>query len=121
MLAGDDEYVREATDQLADISESLSTDREELAAALATLGDALADIQDFVVDHREALTETVADLADITRTVVDRRDSVAEALDVAPLAVENAYRLYDPDSGTLQSRVTPLEYLPLPTMTGGWR
>ncbi|TLW90875.1 MCE family protein [Saccharomonospora piscinae] len=121
MLAGNDGAVREATGQLANVSDLLAADREELSAALATLGDALADLQSFVTDHREALTTGITDLADITDVVVDQRASLAEALDIAPVAAENAYRTFDPDSGTLQSRANPLEFLPLVTATGGDR
>src|SRR5690606_41893557 len=113
MLAGNDKQVREATEQLARVSDTLAADREELSAALATLGDALADVQSFVADNRAALKSNVDKLAELTRLVVDRRASLAEALDVAPIAAENAYNDYDPDSGTLQGRITPLEYLPL--------
>lgn len=121
MLAGNDKQVREATEQLARVSDTLAADREELSAALATLGDALADVQSFVADNRAALKSNVDKLAELTRLVVDRRASLAEALDVAPIAAENAYNVYDPDSGTLQGRITPLEYLPLVSASGGGR
>ncbi|EID53306.1 MCE family protein [Saccharomonospora xinjiangensis] len=112
MLAGNDAQVREATGRLADVADLLAEDKEELSAALAALGDALADLQEFVADHREALKSNVDDLADLTQLVVERRASLAEALDVAPTAAENAYNTFDPDSGTLQGRINPLEYIP---------
>ncbi|WP_007024658.1 MCE family protein [Saccharomonospora iraqiensis] len=122
MLAGNDDRVREATEQLSEVWRTLSADRDELGAALDTLGTALADVQDFVADHRAALTGNVDKLARTTQLLVDRRESVSEALDTVPTAVENAYHAYDPDSGTLQGRVNLLEYtddLPLPVITGG--
>lgn len=121
MLARNDTEVREATEQLATVSDILASDREELSAALAALGDALADVQSFIADHRAALKSDVDQLADLTQLVVDRRASLAEALDVAPIAAENAYRAYDPDSGTIQGRINPLEYLPLLPDSGGDR
>ncbi|WP_028661774.1 MCE family protein [Saccharomonospora saliphila] len=123
VLAGNDERVREATEQLSEVWRSLSADRDELSAALDTLGTALADIQGFVRDHRAALAENVDKLAHTTGQLVEHRESVAEALDVAPLAVENAYNTFDPRSGTMQGRTNVLEYLgedlPLPLITGG--
>nr|WP_040918562.1 MCE family protein [Saccharomonospora glauca] len=114
MLAGNDTRVREATEQLASVTETLAADKEELSAALNLLGDALADLQEFVADNRAAFKSSVDDLADITQLVVERRASLAEALDIAPAAAENAYNAFDPRSGTLQGRVTPLEYLEEP-------
>ncbi len=43
-------------------------------------------------------------LARTTQLLVDNRASVAEALDVAPLAVTNVVKAFDPESGTLQGR-----------------
>jgi len=41
---------------------------------------------------------------------VDNRASLAEALDVAPLAVTNVVQAYDPKTGTLRGRGLLLEY-----------
>ncbi len=50
-------------------------------------------------------------LARTTQLLVNRRASVAEALDVAPLAVTNVVNAFDPASQTLQGRTNLLEYL----------
>ncbi|HWM03498.1 MAG TPA: ABC transporter substrate-binding protein, partial [Actinophytocola sp.] len=88
-----------------------AADRDELSTALGTLGTALADIQGFIRDNRAAIKSNVDKLARTTQQLVDHRASVAEALDVAPLAVTNVVDAFDPASGTLQGRTNLLEYL----------
>jgi phospholipid/cholesterol/gamma-HCH transport system substrate-binding protein len=132
MLAGNDRQVASANQQLAQLTRTLAADRDELAAALAALGVALADIQDFVRDNRTALQSNVDKLAAITQQLANHRASLAEALDVAPLATSNVLSSFDPASETLQGRVNLLEYLvptplaaaaqpavPLPLVPGG--
>ncbi|PXY27074.1 MCE family protein [Prauserella muralis] len=118
MLAGNDSRVRQATDQLARVWQTLSADRDELSAALRTLGTALGEIQAFIRDNRAAVKSNVDKLAGTTQLLTDQRASLAEALDAAPLAADNVLRAFDPDSGTLQGRTNLLEYLPVPA-TGG--
>ncbi|RBM24394.1 ABC transporter substrate-binding protein [Prauserella sp. PE36] len=118
VLAGNDGQVRQVTGQLAQVWETLSADREELSAALHTLGVALGEIQGFIRDNRAALQSNVGKLAETTQLLVNHRAELAEALDGVPLAVENAYNTFDPRSQTLQGRANLFEYLPLPR-TGG--
>ncbi|WP_199430383.1 MCE family protein [Qaidamihabitans albus] len=122
MLAGNDGQVREANQQLARVWRTLSADREELSAALHTLGRALGEIQAFVRDNRAAIAANVDKLAETTQVLVDNQAALAETLDIAPLAATNVLGAFDPDSGTLQGRANLLEYLPLPrTDSGGER
>ena len=114
MLAGNDRQVAGVNQQLAQISRTLAADRDELAGALAELGPALADIQAFIAENRAAIESNVDKLAAITQLLVDQRASLAEALDVAPLAATNVLGAFDPASGTLQGRSNLLEYLAPP-------
>jgi phospholipid/cholesterol/gamma-HCH transport system substrate-binding protein len=125
MLATNDKQVLDVNAQLAQVSDTLASDREELTTALATLGDALANIQAFIRDNRTAIKSNVDKLARTTQQLVDNRASVAEALDLAPLAATNLTQAWDPVSGTLQGRGLLLEYakesgpaLPLPITDG---
>jgi phospholipid/cholesterol/gamma-HCH transport system substrate-binding protein len=125
MLATNDKQVLDVNAQLAQVSDTLASDREELTTALATLGTALADIQAFIRDNRHAIKSNVDKLARTTQQLVDSRASVAEALDLAPLAATNLTQAWDPVSGTLQGRGLLLEYaegaglaLPLPITDG---
>jgi virulence factor Mce-like protein len=112
MLARNDDHVRGVNTQLDQVWRTLSTDREELTSALSTLATALADIQGFIKDNRLAIKSNVDKLASTTQLLVDNRASLAEALDVAPLAVTNALQAFDPASNSLQGRGMPLDYAP---------
>jgi phospholipid/cholesterol/gamma-HCH transport system substrate-binding protein len=114
MLAGNDKQVAEVNRQLAKLWQTLAADRGELSGSLRTLGAALGDIQGFIKDNRAAIKSNVDKLAQTTQVLVDRRDSLAETLDVAPLAVTNVLNAFDPASESLQGRSNLLEYLPLP-------
>jgi phospholipid/cholesterol/gamma-HCH transport system substrate-binding protein len=125
MLATNDKQVQDVNSQLAQVSQTLAADRDDLGAALATLADALADIQGFIKDNRLSIKSNVDKLARTTQLLVDNRASLAEALDVAPLAVTNVVQAWDPKSGTLQGRGLLLEYtadsppaLPVPITDG---
>lgn len=111
MLATNDDAVRGVNTQLDQVWRTLSADRDELSAALGTLASALADIQAFIRDNRTAIKSNVDKLARTTQQLVDNRASIAEALDVAPIAATNVLNAFDPATGTLQGRGLLLEYL----------
>ena len=121
MLAGNDQQVASVTTQLDQVWRTLAADRDELSGALRTLGGALGDIQSFINDNRAAIKSNVDKLAQTTQVLVDRRASLAEALDVAPLAVTNVLNAFDPASETLQGRADLLEYFPLPIAGTAYR
>ncbi|WP_216213159.1 MCE family protein [Amycolatopsis aidingensis] len=112
MLAGNDDQVVEFARQLADISAFLSGERTELGAAVSELATALESVRGFIKDNRGHLKSNVDKLVEITKVLVDQRDSLAEALDTAPNAVENFYQGYNPQRRTLDSRTLLLEWWP---------
>ena len=114
MLATNDDQVRGVNTQLDQVWRTLAADRDELSTALGTLASALADIQAFIRDNRTAIKSNVDKLARTTQQLVDNRASIAEALDVAPIAVTNVLNAFDPATGTLQGRGLLLEYLAAP-------
>jgi hypothetical protein len=57
-----------------------------------------------VQDNTELLTTNVDRLADITLVLVQQRRALGEVLDVAPAALSNLARAYNPDYGTLDTR-----------------
>lgn len=127
MLAGNDRQILSVNTQLDQVWRTLSADRDELSTALRTLASALADIQAFIRDNRAAIESNVDKLAETTQLLVNNRASLAETLDVAPLAVTNTLNAFDPGSGTLQGRANILEWLvdqpplPVPITDGGTR
>lgn len=104
MLATNDAEVRLAEEQLAEVTAFLAADREDLAAALRELATALEQVSAFIADNRERIASNVDSLAELTQILVDQRQSLAETLDVLPLAATNLENAFDPSIGTFSGR-----------------
>ncbi|KOU47683.1 MCE family protein [Streptomyces sp. WM6378] len=104
MLKNKDGAVRDAQNQLADVTSFFADNKDNLAGALKELGTALGNVKTFIQDNRGSLKAEVDKLAPLTQILVDQRASLAEALDTAPLAAGNALNAYDPAHRTLDGR-----------------
>jgi hypothetical protein len=94
----------------------LANDRQALAGALSQLSTALGQVQSFIANNRSLITSNVTKLASITKILVNERASLAQAVNYAPLAVDNVLGAYDPLHQTLNGRGNLLE---LETKQGG--
>jgi virulence factor Mce-like protein len=103
-LANSDGQVRKFENQLADVSGFLAGQRDSLAATVKQLGTALTLVSDFIAKNRDRIKSNVDKLASVTRVLVQQRSSLAEALDIAPLALGNVVNAYNASSGTLDAR-----------------
>jgi virulence factor Mce-like protein len=103
-LAASDQQVRQFSQQLADVSKFLASERGNLAQAVQQLSTALESVQQFIKDNRARLKSNVDKLATITQVLVEQRAALAEVLDVAPLALSNVVNTYNASSGTLDAR-----------------
>jgi phospholipid/cholesterol/gamma-HCH transport system substrate-binding protein len=103
-LDQENSQVQLAQQQLSDVFGFLSGDRTELAGALDELATALGQVKSFIADNRGLLTSNVTKLASITKILVNERKSLAQAIDVLPLAADNVIGAYDPQSHTLDGR-----------------
>ncbi|MCQ4211131.1 MCE family protein [Streptomyces longispororuber] len=104
MLKEKDGGVRTAQENLDDVTSFFADNRDDLAGALRELGTALGQVKKFIKDNRGELKKNVDRLVPITQTLVTQRASLAEALDVAPLAAGNVVNAYDPRTRTLDGR-----------------
>jgi phospholipid/cholesterol/gamma-HCH transport system substrate-binding protein len=104
MLKANDGQVREAEQQLADVSGFLASDRQDLGAALHELSIALGQVQGFIANNRGLIKSNVTKLASITSLLVDEKASLAEALNDIPLAADNVVNAYDTTNHTLDGR-----------------
>jgi virulence factor Mce-like protein len=103
-MRANDAQIRRFTGNLNGVSAQLAGEKEELSAALNTLGPTLRNVRRFIKDNRGRLATDVRQLAQITGVLVKEKDAFAELLVQAPLAVNNLARAYDPISGTIHSR-----------------
>lgn len=119
LLKNNDAQVRAAEQQLAQVSGFLAADRQDLAAALNQLATALGQVQSFIGDNRAHIKSNVDKLATITRILVGQRASLAESLDVFPLAADNLLNAFDPTNHTLDGRADLNELDPPLPLSGG--
>ncbi len=104
MLKNNDGQVRLAESQLAQVSAFLASDRRDMAAAISDLSVALNRVKGFIGGNRTLIDSNVSKLAAITSVLVHERASLAEALDVAPLAADNLVHAYNVTTHTLVGR-----------------
>ncbi len=104
MLKNNDGQVRLAESQLAQVSAFLASDRRDMAAAISDLSVALNRVKGFIGGNRTLIESNVSKLAAITSLLVRERASLAEALDVAPLAADNLVHAYNATTRTLVGR-----------------
>ncbi|MFD4259875.1 MCE family protein [Streptomyces sp. NPDC058534] len=127
MLKNKDTDVRTAQERLDEVVSFFADNKDDLTGALEELGKALGQVKTFIEDNRGELKKNVDRLVPITRTLVEQRASLAEALDVAPLAAGNVVNAYNPDTRTLDGRANlneisiggPLLPLPVAGATDG--
>jgi phospholipid/cholesterol/gamma-HCH transport system substrate-binding protein len=104
MLKHNNGQVQLAEQQLADFSAILASDRQDLSGAINELAIALGQVSHFIASNRALLVTNINRLASVTSALVRERASLAEALDVAPLAADNLVNAYNVATRTLVSR-----------------
>lgn len=103
-MKANDQQIRRFTENLSGVSGQLASEKDELSAALRTLGPTLQNVTRFVKDNRSDLAASVRQLAQITGVLVKNKKALQEFITVAPLGVNNVARAYDPISGTIGTR-----------------
>jgi virulence factor Mce-like protein len=103
-LAANDQQVRSFTDHLSGVSGQLAGEKDELGAALQTLGPTLRNVTQFVKGNRTQLAANVRQLAQVTSVLVKQKDALGQFLTAAPVGISNLSHAYDPISGTLGTR-----------------
>lgn len=102
-LATNDKTVRQFNQSLSDVSDLLSGEKEELAAALKNLSVGLGEVATFVKDNREILGKNIEHINRVAKVLVKQRDALDETLRNAPVALNNLALTYNPQAGTLDT------------------
>jgi phospholipid/cholesterol/gamma-HCH transport system substrate-binding protein len=95
--------VRQFNQSLSNVSDMLSGEKEELAAALHNLSVGLGDVATFVKENREILGKNITHINRVAKVLVKQRAALDETLKTAPLALNNLAMTYNPQSGTLDT------------------
>jgi len=102
-LAAHDSTVRQFTTQLDNVAAMLAGERGDLSTSLHNLSVALGDVTQFVKSNKDLLHNNIAGLNNVAKVVVKQRDALSQILTDAPLALNNLYLTYNPDTGTLDT------------------
>jgi phospholipid/cholesterol/gamma-HCH transport system substrate-binding protein len=103
-LSRNDQTVRRFNDSLAQGADLLADERQELAAVLRNLSEAMVQVRSFVRENRGSLTRNISGLNRISKVLVKRRDALDEILRVAPGALNNLFLAGNAPQGTLDTR-----------------
>lgn len=104
-LAANDAAVARFMGDLGAVSQQLAAEKDELAAALSNLAGVLGKVEQFVKGNREMLTKDVQDLTRILGVMAAERTALETVLDIGPAAMGNLHVAFDPESGTIGSRI----------------
>jgi virulence factor Mce-like protein len=103
-LAENDQTVRSFNQSLADVSQMLNGERQELVGATRNLGRALTLVETFVEENRDSLGRNIKGLNRVSKVFVKQRAALDEIMHVAPGALNNLALTYNPQAGTLDTR-----------------
>lgn len=116
-LASNEATVREFIKQVSEASDLLAAERKNFRSTLRQTTKMIRVVADFVRDNRAEIRTTVNRSNGVMRTVLDRRDQVAEILSVTPLAAQNLMRMLT-ENDRLLVRLDPLFLTPLASLLG---
>ncbi len=83
-LATNDKTVRQFNQSLSDVSDLLSGEKEELAAALHNLSVGLGDVATFVQENRDILGKNITHINRVAKVLVKQRAALDETLHERP-------------------------------------
>lgn len=104
-LAQNDELVRAFMTDLAGVSDMLATESDELQRAVAAVARAVGSVEGFVRENRDGLATSIRQLTTVMGTIASEKDSLDDALRIAPGAIGNLHLGFDWWSGAQNSRV----------------
>lgn len=110
-LAADDEQVRLFNRQMADVSEFLAGERDELSRALGNLAQTFGVVETFVKQNRDLVTSNVDQLTRLSRALVAERDALVGVMKVLPVAASNMARSFDNQKQSIRARANEAQLL----------
>jgi virulence factor Mce-like protein len=104
MLVENDTSVAQVNRQFEAVTDYLAEDRQSMAGAIASLGDSLAVLDDFIRENRGNLKTSVDKLTGPSRVLVNQQESLDEAVRTIPLALQNFLNAYNIETNTIDGR-----------------
>ncbi len=100
-LQSSTDLMRQLNRNLASVTGLLDNQPDEVANAVAALGDVVGDVRSFIAENREALGTTSDKLASVSTALNGSLDDIKQALHIAPTELQNFVNIYQPAQGTL--------------------
>jgi len=100
-LQSSTDLMRQLNRNLASVTGLLDNQPDEVANAVAALGDVAGDVRSFIAENREALGTTSDKLASVSTALNSSLDDIKQALHIAPTELQNFVNIYQPAQGTL--------------------
>lgn len=101
VLSQSDDQIVEFTERLDLASGVLADNRGAMRSSLRRLSGTVQQLQVFVAKNRGEVRQALVGGNDVLKTVLEAKVPVAQALHVAPNAVDNLARAYDPQMGAI--------------------
>jgi phospholipid/cholesterol/gamma-HCH transport system substrate-binding protein len=111
-LIEDEQTVRRFVAQVADASQLLADERDNLGVALTSLSRTADDVAAFAKANRGRIKRTTTDFTDVVENLVRARRDLAEIAQVLPLASDNLARARA-SNGNIRVRAELAQALPL--------
>lgn len=89
LLRRNDKSARKFFDSTAEVSEVLAGERDDLAATIEALREALTEVRNFVRDNRSAIRGNVDNLESLAALLADRSEQIDHLLAETPTALAN--------------------------------
>lgn len=109
--------MRDLNVNLAEVTNTLGNDPDEVGRAVRDLNDVADDVRTFVADNRDTLGTTSDKLASVTTAVAESLDDIKQTLHIAPNSFQNFLNIYQPASGGLSGALAfnnfanPIQFL----------
>jgi phospholipid/cholesterol/gamma-HCH transport system substrate-binding protein len=97
VLAANDRLARTFAEDVADATDLLADERGSLEATFKAITRLLRKVTAFVREHRDEIGGQMDDLAVIAKSLVGKKDNLAELLETMPLMLQNGPRTIEDD------------------------
>lgn len=104
--AENDRTIREVGSAVRQLSQVLAAEQIGSGSTGAQINEVLSGTADLLDQNREHLKSTAANTELVTRAMADYRRELAEALDLAPMVLDNVYNMIDHNSHAIRAHPT---------------
>jgi virulence factor Mce-like protein len=101
--AENDQTIRDVGSSVHQLSDVLAAEKLGSGSTGAQVNQILTETADLIEHNRDALKSTTAGMETTTKAIADYRRELAEALDVAPMLLDNVYNMIDHEKDAIRA------------------